>query len=198
MGIVDISSIVILFFCAGYGLYNGFIKISFYLLSVVVGSFVAGKLYIYGGNFLPENDWTFLFSFAIIFFITSFLIIFIGKFLTTFLEKVLLKPIDRILGMILVLFLGILMIGIIYNGLANANPQIIKKFKIDNSKVIMNIYKFDTKFYEILPNFVKEKFASKNLIPKNIKENAKKENKNDLEKIEDNNELTDFKEDINY
>ncbi|MDR0676166.1 MAG: CvpA family protein [Elusimicrobiota bacterium] len=166
---LDIIAIIILLFCAGYGLYNGFIKVLFYLLSIILGSVIAAKCYIYGSNFLPEGDWTLLFSFAIIFFISSFIITLIGKFFTKFFEKILLKPADRILGMFFVCFLGTLMIGMLYQGILSVDSKFLKKYHNEKAEIVKKIYNFDKKCYDILPTSLKDKMSLKNLTSKTKK-----------------------------
>ncbi|MFC1485349.1 CvpA family protein [bacterium] len=161
---LNIVSIGILLISAWYGLYKGLVQIFFLFASLILGSLIASKFYIYGTNFLPNSDWSLLFSFAILFFISSFIILTIGKLLAKFIEKIFLKPIDKFLGMLLAIFLGALFIGILYQGIKNFSPKYFKKLKLDDYSVVNYIYDFDTKIYSFTPKFIKnklEKISSK-------------------------------------
>ena len=172
MVVTDIIVITLLLICIGYGIYEGFIKIFFGFLSLILGSLIAAKFYVYGSKFLPQNDWALLFSFAIIFFIVSFLIMLFGKFMGSVFEKMLLKPVDKILGALFSLFIGVLAIGIVYEGLQNLSPETISKANAKNSKVIQYIYNFDNEFFNFLPISLQGKI--KNISPKKIEKTIDK------------------------
>jgi uncharacterized membrane protein required for colicin V production len=169
---IDIVVIILLLACIGYGVYAGFITIFFGFASIIVGSLIAGQFYVYGSNFLPQNDWTLLFSFALIFFVVSFLIMLFGKFMGSVFEKMLLKSVDKILGALFTLFLGALMLGIIYNGMQDISPDSLTKMNAKKAKVVQYVYKFDTGFFESLPNFFQKKL--KDISPKKVEKKIEK------------------------
>lgn len=169
---IDIVVIILLLACIGYGIYDGFIKIFFGFISIILGSLIAGQFYVYGSKFLPQNDWTLLFSFAIIFFVVSFLIMLFGKFMGSVFEKMLLKSVDKILGAIFTLILGTLMLGIIYNGIEDLSPTTISKLNAKNAKVVQYVYNFDKGFFNSLPNFFQKKL--KDISPKKIEKKIDK------------------------
>ena len=170
---IDIVVIILLLACIGYGIYAGFIKIFFGFMSIILGSLIAGKFYIYGSTFLPQNDWTLLFSFAIIFFVVSFLIMLFGKFMGSMFEKMMLKPVDKTLGALFTLFLGALMIGIIYNGFYELSPESLSKTNAENAKVVQYVYNFDKSFIAVFPNFFEQKL--KDISPKKIENKIDKQ-----------------------
>jgi uncharacterized membrane protein required for colicin V production len=88
-------------------------------------------------------------------------------------EKMLLKPVDKVLGALLTLFLGGLLLGIIYNGLDEISPQTLSKLNAKNGKIIQYVINFDKKFFEALPKIFQKKL--KDISPKKVEKKIDKQ-----------------------
>ena len=182
---IDIIITILLLGCIGYGIYAGFIKIFFGFLSIILGSIIAGKFYIYGSQFMPQNNWTLLFSFALIFFFVSFVIMLLGKLISAAFEKMLLKPVDKSVGALFMLFLGVLLTGIFYSGTEELSPQTIAKIHGNDAKIVQAIYKFDKGFFNILPKSCQAKLKNMSAQKVENKIDDKVEKVKKIEKIDD-------------
>ncbi|MFC1512598.1 CvpA family protein [bacterium] len=162
----DVLALILLLVFAGIGYYLGAVRAVFSLLSLFIGSYIAGMFYTYASQFLPQNNWTLLFTFAILFFTASSIILLIGKLLSKFIKQIFLKTADRIAGMMVMTFLGFVLIGFLYNITNDFSPNNIKKFKINQSKIIGFVINVDNYVYKVLPSSLGKKLNK--IAPKKI------------------------------
>ncbi|MFC1566238.1 CvpA family protein [bacterium] len=166
MSIIDVSVFILILGFASVGFFLGAIHVVFLFASIFVGSIVAAKFYMFGMKIFPQNDWARLFSFAIIFFISSFIIVMIGKLLSKFIKQLFLKPADRVLGMVLLVMIGFMSIGSVYSVANNFFPNEIHSINLDRAKTFSMILKFNNKLSKIFPSRFEKKIGT--FFPKSI------------------------------